>query len=82
MKIRLFGMNDCEECINQKECLDSAGLAYEFIDALADSTQKLCDENRVDEVPHIQVLVKDRVIYEHVGLCDPQFIKDLIQDVS
>lgn len=70
MKVRLFGGDTCHICEIALVELSSVveRFDYEYIDALADETQTFCDENEVEELPHIQFLNENGdVVEEAVG---------------
>lgn len=69
IKVRLFVGRTCPICdiamlklANEKDIFE-----YQYVDALHDKTQKLCDENEVDELPHIQIYEEDEVVAEFIG---------------
>lgn len=70
MKVRLFGGNSCPICelaLLKLECEEDR-FEYEYIDAFEDETQKLCDENEVEELPHIQIYDdSDKIVAEFAG---------------
>lgn len=66
-KIRLFGSEDCDQCKMVRHILNSNNIKYEFIDAFSDDTQSLCDDNNVEEIPHIQLLKNEEVIEDFIG---------------
>ncbi len=72
MKVRLFGGDSCPICelaLLKIEC-EKDTFEYEYIDAFADETQDLCDENEVEELPHIQIYDDydtDKIVAEFVG---------------
>lgn len=82
MKVRLFGLEDCENCKLQREVLESKEIPYYYIDADADDQQDLCDEQDVDEVPHIQLLHQDKVVFQHVGFCSPDQILKVASEIG
>ena len=77
MKVRLFGGDTCPICelvILKLDC-EKELFSYEYIDAFADDTQTFCDEQKVDELPHIQFLDdKETVVKEFVG-------KDVLEEL-
>jgi len=80
MKIRIFGSNNCKDCLKSLILLKKSRLDFEYIDALDDRTQDICDENNVDELPHIQFLNdKNEIMIEHIGYIDQEdFMQYLI----
>ena len=72
MKVRLFGGHTCPICELALLKLEAEReyFKYEYIDAFADSTQELCDEQKVDELPHIQIFddyEDDKIVAEFKG---------------
>ena len=70
-KVRLFGGKTCPICELAVSKLEAEKelFEYEYIDAFADETQDFCDEQEVDELPHIQYLdEKNNIIEEYVGM--------------
>lgn len=70
MRVRLFGGDSCPICelaLLKLEC-EKNKFEYEYVDAFADDAQILCDENKVDELPHMQIFDDDdEVIEEFIG---------------
>lgn len=72
MKVRLFGGDLCPICelvLLKLEC-EKDTFEYEYVDAFADETQALCDENEVEELPHIQIYDDydtNKIVSEFVG---------------
>ena len=69
IKIRLFVGRTCPICdiaMLKIEC-EKDVFKYQYVDALHSETQVLCDENEVDELPHIQIYEDDEVIAEFIG---------------
>ena len=68
MKIRIFGSEECQDCLMALFLLKQAKINFEYIDAFADDKQDFCDECNVDELPHLQFIDdSDIIIMEHVG---------------
>ena len=71
--IRIFGSDDCEKCKTVIDFFKSATkyikdhYKIEYVDAMADDTQELCDEYDVDELPHIQYIFDGKVERDLVG---------------
>lgn len=82
MKVRLFGIEDCPKCEKQKKELEKGNIPYFYIDADSDENQDFCDEQEVDEVPHIQVVFDGEVIMDHIGFCKSSKIKKLAEDMG
>lgn len=69
IKVRLFGGHTCPICelaLLKLQC-EKDTFEYKYVDAFADKTQKICDENEVDELPHIQIYKDDEVVAEFIG---------------
>jgi glutaredoxin len=67
MKIRFFGSNSCYDCLKALVLLQKFCADIEYVDAFADETQKSCDEEGVDQLPHLQVVENGKVVAEHIG---------------
>lgn len=67
MKIRVFGSQYCDTCINLCKDLKALDTKFDWIDADDDVSQDLCDENEVDFLPHIQILDETAVYFNHAG---------------
>lgn len=71
MKMRLFGSDVCPLCeiaLLKLKC--EKEIEYEYIDAHAEGNQQLCDDNDVNELPHIQVFddyETDKVAANFIG---------------
>ncbi|MCD6434907.1 MAG: thioredoxin family protein [Clostridiales bacterium] len=71
--IRIFGSDSCEKCKTVLEFYNSESkflkehYKIEYIDAMSDDTQDLCDEYDVDELPHVQYICDGKVKRELVG---------------
>lgn len=78
MEVRFFGSMDCIDCLLGYVLLNKYNINYEFIDALdeADSIQDFCDEQNVEELPHFQFIINNRVVLEHIGsLVEEELVK-------
>lgn len=69
-RIRLFGSDDCKKCKALIADLEKNNVLYTFVDAFADETQDLCDDNNVDDLPHVQILIGKEVKWEYAGDVD------------
>ena len=80
MKVRFFGSSNCRDCLKLLIILKKFDIDFEYIDAFDDDTQELCDEQEVEELPHIQFLDNNKdIIIEHVGsISEKEFRKILI----
>jgi hypothetical protein len=68
--VRLFIGHACPICdlamLKLEAELDS--FEYEYIDAFAGDTQDFCDEQNIDELPHLQYIdTEEKVIEEYIG---------------
>jgi thioredoxin-like negative regulator of GroEL len=83
IKIRIFGSEECHHCAQVKLEFSNLGIVFDFIDANADDTQSLCDENNIDVLPHIQAIRDGKIINEHSGPYSAhQFLADVSKKVS
>ena len=80
MKIRFFGSHECDLCNLVRKRLLDENFRFDFVDALDfddENADKLCDENSVDALPHVQIIDDNGVkIREFVGSFEPE---DLIK---
>tara|TARA_Y100000310_G_scaffold57488_2_gene52728 strand:+ start:53447 stop:53737 length:291 start_codon:yes stop_codon:yes gene_type:complete len=68
-QIRVFGSDKCKHCAKIIEFMNTIGWEHEYIDALADESQEICDKYDIDKLPHIQFLNEDGSIHsECVGV--------------
>lgn len=83
IKIRIFGSEKCEMCKRFKNELKSISLPFEFIDAMSEENQEICDKYSVDNLPHIQAFINDseKIIYEHRGYIQLSYFINNIQKV-
>jgi len=79
MKIRIFGSDNCKDCLRAMLIIKKSKVPYVFYDALDDKNDEICDENDVDELPHIQFIDdNDNILIEHIGpIYDDDFIEYL-----
>ena len=85
MKVRLFGSKDCNECIKAFILIQKSKVNFQYIDAIDDETQDVCDENNVNELPHLQFIDDDsEILIEHIGPITAnefhQYIIDYLKD--
>ncbi len=82
MKARFFGSSKCKDCLKLFVLLNRYQIDYQYIDALNEDEeiQKLCDENNVMDLPHLQFFSDDdHIIIEHIGpITNEQFIEYLV----
>lgn len=69
MRIRFFGSPECKDCMSIFVLLNKFNIDYRHIDATEDDDeiQEFCDEHEVEELPHLQFIIDDNVILQHVG---------------
>jgi glutaredoxin len=69
VKIRLFGSNECEYCLQVLKILKEQNLRFEYVNAFDDDDdiQKKCDDNSVWDLPHLQFIKNGKVKYELIG---------------
>ncbi len=83
MRIRFFGSSDCKDCLKVFVILEKSQVSYEYIDGHDienDEVYNMCEEQNVDELPHLQFLDdQDNIIIEHIGpIDDEEFMTYLI----
>jgi len=80
INIRFFGSSKCVNCAEALKILSKEGLEVRYIDALnpKKNIQDFCDKHNVDELPHIQFIKDNSIIYEHIGEINESF-KNLIK---
>jgi len=78
MRVRFFGSSKCRECMEVFILLNRFSIEYEYIDTMDDDdkTQNFCDDNGVEELPHLQFITDADVILQHIGPLDEE---DLIR---
>jgi len=70
VKIRFFGSSDCKDCLEVFVILEKSQVDYKYIDTDddRDEIQDFCDEQNVNQLPHLQFLNNDsHLIVEHIG---------------
>ena len=71
MKIRFFGSSECLDCLEIFVILEKFQVDYNYIDGHDidnDEAYNMCEEQDVDELPHLQFLDNENnIIIEHVG---------------
>jgi hypothetical protein len=83
IKIRIFGNEKCEMCQRIKNELKSISLPFEFIDAMLDENQDICDRYSVEKLPHIQAFIdnSEKIVYEHRGYIQISLFINNIQKI-
>ena len=74
-KIRIFGSPLCENCKELCKRLTEDGLEYTWLDADAEEHEDLCDQYEVEYLPHIQILYRNKVVFNHVGPIESDVLK-------
>lgn len=54
IKFRIFGSKSCIECEKVTQAFRMHALEFEFLDADDPQNDVICDENKVDRLPHVQ----------------------------
>jgi glutaredoxin len=70
MKIRFFGSSECRDCLKVFVILEKYQVEYEYFDGHDiedDKVYNMCEDQNVDELPHIQFLNDNNVIVDHIG---------------
>ncbi len=79
MKVRFFGSANCKDCLEFLIILKKYSIEFEYIDAFNDDTQDICDEQEVEELPHIQFLDNNKnIIIEHIGPISEQEFEEIL----
>ena len=79
MKVRFFGSSNCRDCLEVFVILNKFSINFEYINAFDDDVQDLCDEQEVEELPHIQFINNNKIIIEHIGpISEKEFEEILI----
>lgn len=81
-KLRLFASADCPSCLTVMRWLDLYHFPYEYVDAFADDTQDLCDDNMVDDLPHLQVIIDSKAVSDLYGeITHDKLIEFIIKNI-
>jgi len=69
INIRFFGSSGCLDCLEALNLMRESGLEFRYIDALnpSDKIQEYCDVHNVNDLPHIQFMEEEKVVFEHIG---------------
>ncbi len=71
MKIRFFGSSECRDCLDIFVLLEKYQVDYEYFDGHDidnDEVYNMCEEQNVEELPHLQFLDdKNNILAEHLG---------------
>jgi len=78
-KIRFFGSASCIDCLQIFVWLEKYCVNYDYFDGHDienDDVYNMCEEQNVDELPHLQILINNNVVNEHIGpITEKEFIK-------
>lgn len=71
--IRIFGSKNCEKCQAFVKALEFHSIPFIYVDSDDAKNDKLCDENKVDALPHIQAIYNDnnKVFHTNIGYINP-----------
>jgi len=76
MKIRFFGSSDCQDCLNVFVIIEKFQIDYEYYDGHDvdnDEVYNMCEEQNVEDLPHLQFLDDNNIIIkEHIGAITEQ----------
>ena len=78
MKVRFFGSSRCRDCLKAFVLLSKYSIDIEYIDAFSDETQDLCDEEKVDQLPHLQFMENNKTIVENIGPLDSDILTNIL----
>jgi hypothetical protein len=62
MFIRVYGSYVCEKCALLTNGLKLLKIPFEFIDALDEKNDAICDKYSVNALPHVQIFNDDNVV--------------------
>lgn len=67
MQIRIFGSTSCQDCNTICNGLVAMGYSFEFVDALDENNDPICDANNVLDLPHVQIVDdNEKILWEKV----------------
>jgi glutaredoxin-related protein len=75
MRIRFFGSPECYDCLKIFILLNKINIEYDYIDVTNEKkeVQIFCDEQNVDQLPHLQFIDdNDNIVIEHIGTIDEE----------
>ena len=82
VNLRFFAGNECPLCAIVFKWIQLYKFPYIYVDAFADEYQDLCDENDVDELPHIQIIINQKVYTNLIGdFTHDEFISFLLNNI-
>ena len=58
--IRVFGSKSCSYCKQLVSALNKQKVSFIYVDADLPNTQDFCDSQKIDELPHVQILDKHK----------------------
>ncbi len=80
IKLRLFGTDQCENCIKMMTELEKNNINFDYIDVAIDETQPLCDNYDVNDLPRIQIIDNSgELMFDYIGLLDAKTIKVILK---
>ena len=82
IEVLFFGSKDCKKCQLMIKEFSITGVSYTYIDILADDTQVICDEQNVNEVPHVQILNDGKKVLEITGYINPVDLNKYLRDAK
>ena len=79
MKVRFFGSSNCKDCLKIFVFLEKYQIDYEYFDGHDienEDVYNMCEEQNVNELPHLQIIHNNNVINNHIGpFTEKEFIK-------
>ncbi len=79
MKIRFFGSSECKDCLRVFVILEKYQIDYDYFDGHDienDGVYNMCEEQNVNELPHLQIVHKDNILDEHIGpITEKEFLE-------
>ena len=82
MRIRFFGSFNCQDCLKALVILSKYDISIDYVDAFDEETQELCDEEDVGELPHIQFIKNNKVIFEYIGPISEKKIEKILLTIG
>lgn len=85
LKVLIFGSEKCPQCLLQKVSFQKLAVPFEFVDAMAEGNQNLCDRMDVDELPHSICFFEETMkpVHAHRGFVEAQvFMDEVVRHLS
>lgn len=84
MKLRIFGSNNCNDCLSFLRYIqpiaDDIELEYIDTDINDDELQKFCDEHCVEQIPQVEIIDGDDEIMDtYIGTISRKEVKFMIE---